>query len=175
MGSIAHNRLLTLSAVILIGLAASLILYYAATVPVEKSFGERYVTAEIPLIFPFYVISSFKPITLITYLIFAAGVLILDAAKDRLVLLDTRGIRILLLVVSFASGYELIWNFSAWFAVWQRFGGSIDLLANVQHAYSSLPVNFNFATKVSFLVFALSLYGSLFLQSIERKAKAASP
>jgi len=162
------NRLMAASAGILIALAVFLMIYYAITVPVENSFGERYVSAEIPLIFPFYVISSFKPVTLITYFIFAAGILALEASRDRLVSLDTRGIRILLLVLSFASGYELIWNFHAWFASWQRVGGSLDLLSNVQHAYSSIPVNFNFATKVSFLVFSLCLYSSLYLQSLER-------
>jgi hypothetical protein len=168
-----NYRLLTASsAVILVGLAAFLILYYAVKVPVESSFGERYVTSEIPLIFPFYVISTFKPITLITYFIFGAGLLFLEASRERLMALDTRGVRMLLLLLSFAAGYEFIWNSQAWFATWQRMGGSLDLLANVQHAYSSLPVNFNFATKVSFLVFALCLYSSLYLQTLERRARS---
>jgi hypothetical protein len=164
------NRILAAAAGILLALAILLILYYAITVPVENSFGERYVNAEIPLIFPFYVISTFKPITLITYFIFTAGLLILEVSKEKLVQFDARGIRIFLLAVTFAAGYEVIWNFHAWFAMWQRVGGSLDQLSNVQHAYSSLPVNFNFATKVSFLVFALCLYSSLYLQRLERHA-----
>lgn len=154
--------------VLLLALVAVITIYYAASVPVERTFGERYVNAQIPLIFPFYVITSFKPITLMTYLVFVGVVLVLEASKDWLRRFDTRGARILLVFVAFAAGYEVIWNFYAWFATWQRTGGLLDLLANTTHEYAQLPANFNFATKISFLVFALSLYGSLFLQNLGR-------
>jgi hypothetical protein len=160
-----------LSGAILLALAALIIAYYAVAVPVERSFGERYVSTELPLIFPFYAIMSFKPVTVFAYLTFAGIVLILEASKDRLRGLRTRVARILLLVVAFASGYEVIWNFFAWFTSWERSGGELDFIPNATHQYVALPANFNFATKIAFLVFALSLYGCLFLQSIENGTK----
>lgn len=159
---------MTALGVVLIAAAVFLISFYAVTVPVEKSFGERYVTSEIPLLFPFYVISSFKPITLIIYFLFAGIVLIMEAWKNRLREFDTRGLRLLLLFIAFGAGYELLWNFFAWFATWIATGGSLDLLANVQHKYALLPVNFNFVTKTLFLIFALSLYGNRSLADLER-------
>ena len=148
-------------------LALLMLAYFAITIPVERSFGERYVTAQIPLIFPFYVIMSFKPVTVITYLTFAGVVLILEASKDHLIRLETRGAKIVLLLLAFASGYEVVWNFFAWFTFWQKNGGVLDYIPNLTHEYALLPANFEFATKIIFLVFALSLYGSLFLQSLE--------
>jgi len=74
----------------------------------------------------------------------------------------------MLLLIAFASGYEVFWNFFAWFTVWQREGGVLDAIANTTHEYPILPANFNFATKIIFLIFALSLYGSLFLGKLER-------
>jgi len=151
----------------LLALACIIIIYYAITVPVENSFGERYVAPEIPLIFPFYVIVSFKPVTLITYLTFAGVVLLLEASRDYLRNSRIRGVRIALVFLAFASGYEVIWNFFAWFSLWEKAGGMMDIIPNMTHAYAFLPANFNFASKITFLVFALSLYGSLFLQNIE--------
>lgn len=163
-----ENQRTALVGTLLLALAVFIIAYYAITVPTEKSFGERYVDAEIPLIFPFYVISSFKPVTLMTYLIFGGTILLLEASGDRLKRLNLRGTRIFLLLISFAAGYEVIWNFFAWFITWERAGGLLDLLANTEHHYTQLPANFNFVTKISFLVFALSLYGSLFIEKLER-------
>ncbi len=164
------NRLMLLLGMISLVLALLIVAYYAIAIPVEKSFGERYVDNELPLIFPFYVIMSFKPVTVITYLSFAGAVLILEASKDRLRKVETRGARILLLFLAFASGYEVIWNFFAWFTTWQKTGGSLDLIPNATHQYLLLPANFNFATKITFLIFALSLYAALFLQNLERDA-----
>jgi hypothetical protein len=152
---------------IFLALACLILAYYVVAIPVERSFGERYVSTELPLVFPFYYIMSFKPVTVITYLIFVGVVLILEASKDRLRKLETRGVRILLLFLAFASGYEVIWNFFAWFTSWQKNGGLLDLIPNATHEYAFLPANFNFATKITFLVFTLSLYGFLFLQSLE--------
>ena len=149
------------------GLAFVILLYYAIRVPTESSFGERYVTSEIPLIFPFYIISTFKPITLTIYFIFGGTVLVLESSREFLSHFDTRGTRVLFTFLSFASGYEVIWNFFAWFVTWQIKGGSLELLSNTEHAYLFLPVNFNFVTKVSFLIFALSLYVAVFLGRIE--------
>ena len=156
-----------LAGMILLALACLIIAYYAIAIPVERSFGERYVTAEIPLIFPFYVITSFKPVTLIVYLTFAGVVLVLEASKNYLRNFRIRGARILLMFLAFASGYEVIWNFFAWFSTWEKTGGVLDLMANTTHEYTYLPANFNFATKITFLVFALSLHGSLFLLNLE--------
>ena len=110
---------------------------------------------------------SFKPVTIITYLTFVGVVLILEASKAHLIRRDTRGAKIVLLFVAFASGYEVIWNFFAWFTSWQRNGGVLDYIPNLTHEYALLPANFDFVTKIIFLVFALSLYGALFLQSLE--------
>ena len=169
-----EEQLMSALGAVLIVTAALLIIYYAVTVPVEKTFGERYVDSEIPLIFPFYVISSFKPITLIIYLLFAGVVLILGAYKTHLRKFHTRGLRILLLFIAFASGYELLWNFFAWFATWETTGGALDLLANAQHLYVQLPADFNFSTKTGFLIFALSLYGSMFLADLEESIEKSN-
>jgi hypothetical protein len=163
-----ENRTMLALGLICLALACSIAAYYAIAIPVEQSFGERYVKTEIPLIFPFYMIMSFKPVTIITYLIFTGVVLTLEASKDRLRRLETRGARIVLLLVSFASGYEVIWNFFAWFAVWETNGGTLDFIPNVTHEYTTLPANFNFATKITFLVFVLSLYAALFLHNLEQ-------
>lgn len=156
-------------------LAVFIIAYYAVTVPAERSFGERYVDSEIPVIFPFYVIMSLKPVTLMTYLVFAGTALLLEASRDRLRKLNLRGTRILLVLVSFAAGYEVIWNFFAWFVTWESTGGLLDQMANTQHQYAILPANFNFVTKVSLLIFALSLYGVLFIEKLERSNSATRP
>ena len=166
-----ENRTMLMLGVICLTLACLTVAYYAIAIPVEKSFGERYVKTEVPLIFPFFVIMSFKPVTVITYLTFVGAVLILEASKDRLRMLETRGAKILLLLIAFASGYEVIWNFFAWFAAWEATGGSLDYVPNMTHEYAFLPANFDFATKIIFLVFALSLYASLFLQNVEQSAR----
>lgn len=157
-------------------LAALIVAYYAVTVPVERAFGERYVSSEIPLIFPFYLISTFKPITLIVYCIFAGVALLLEAGKENLrrldARLDTRGAKIVLMLGAFASAYEVIWNFFAWFATWEKTGGLLDFVANSHHEYNQLPVNFNFATKVSFLILALCVYGAIFLSKIKGQTNA---
>jgi hypothetical protein len=159
-----------LSGTVFLVLAGLIIAYYAIAIPVERSFGERYVSTELPLLFPFYMIMSFKPVTVFSYLIFGGVVLILEANKNHLRKLRTGGARILLLFLAFASGYEVIWNFFAWFTSWERDGGLLDFIPNMTHEFASLPANFNFATKITFLVFALSLYGFLFLQNIENSA-----
>jgi hypothetical protein len=156
----------------LLVLAFVMIAYYVVTVPAEKAFGERYVGSEIPLIFPFYLISSFKPITLITYSIFAGVVLLLEANKSRFLRIDTRGARVVLLIGVFAAGYEVIWNFFAWFATWEKTGGLLDFVANSHHEYNQLPVNFNFATKISFLILALCVYGIFFLSNIKGQTES---
>jgi hypothetical protein len=164
-----ESQVMVVLGVVLLALAFSVVSYYAITVPIEKSFGERYVTTEIPLIFPFYVISSFKPITVITYLIFAGVVLLLEGGKNRMKMIETRWAKILLAFTAFASGYEVIWNFFAWFTLWQKTGGVLDLVSNTTHEYVSLPANFTFATKITFLVFALSLYGCFYLQNLDQR------
>ncbi len=166
-----ENRTMLVLGVICVALACSIVAYYAIAIPFEKSFGERYVKTEIPLIFPFFVLMSFKPVTIITYLSFAGVVLILEASTDRLRMLETRGAKILLLLVTFASGYEVIWNFFAWFTAWEARGGTLDVIPNVTHEYAFLPANFDFATKITFLIFASSLYASLFLQNLEQTTR----
>lgn len=164
-----YNRMMRISGACFLGLAVLILIYYAIQIPTEASFGQRYVMSEIPLIFPFYVISTFKPITLTTYFIFGGVVLIFESSRESLMRFDTRGTRVLFTFLCFASGYELVWNFFAWFSLWQIKGGSIDALSNTQHSYLFLPVNFNFVTKLAFLIFGLSLYAAVFLWRIEHE------
>ena len=131
--------------------------YYAVTIPVEGSFGERYVTAVISPPYPLNKITTFKPVTVISYLIFCGTALILEAYKTR-INTGTRTLRVILLAASFGAGYEFLWNMFAWFTTWLRSGGTLDLITNTFHNHTYPPVNFNFATKISFLVFALCLY-----------------
>jgi len=167
----AKRSNILLGAFILFGLAALTAAYYAAIMPREHAFGERYVEPELPLLFPFYVLTTFKPITIMSYLIFAGWVLLLEAKRDWLSRSSRFGLRIILLLGAFVSGYELIWNFFAWFAVWLRDGGILDLLVNTQHEYTQLPWNFNFATKVSFLVLAMCLYGLAYLFWVSKHSR----
>lgn len=151
-------------------IALSIIVYYALTVPVEGSFGERYVTTVISPPYPLNLLTTFKPVTLMTYFIFCGTVLLLETNKSRLVNVNKRGLRAVLLTTSFAAGYEFVWNMFAWFTTWFKNGGSLDLTANVYHGHSFPAVNFNFATKVCFLVFALCLYSWNFLRDLHTEA-----
>ncbi len=164
-----ENRIALILGLTFLAIVCVIIAYYAVAVPVEQSFGERYVTPEIPLIFPFYVVASFKPVTLITYLTFAGVVLLLEGSRDYLRNYRIRGVRVVLTFLAFGSGYEVIWNFFAWFSLWQKTGGTLDLIPNLTHEYASLPANFNFATKIVFLVFSLSIYGAVFLWNLEHR------
>jgi hypothetical protein len=167
------DRLVALTGVALLLAAIVIIGYYLITIPTEGSFGERYVTATISPPYPLNEITTFKPVTLITYFIFCGTVLILEAGKRRLNSLGTRGLRAILLTASFAAGYEFIWNMFAWFTTWFKTGGSLDLAANTFHNHTFLPVNYNFATKISFLTFALCLYCWHFLRSLDSEKRTA--
>jgi hypothetical protein len=127
------------------------------------------VNAEIPLLFPFFAIMSFKPITLTVYLTFAGVVLLFGGIKDKLRGRNTAPYKVVLLVVAFASGYEVLWNFFAWFTMWESQGGVLDAVVNTTHQYAIIPVNFNFASKIIYLTFALSLYAILFLDRLNRE------
>ena len=150
----------------LIAAAIVIISYYAITIPVEGSFGERYVTSVISPPYPFNEVTTFKPVTLITYFLFSGTVLTLEANKGRL-RFGTRGVRVILITASFAAGYEFLWNMFAWFTSWLKDGGTLDLIANTFHNHAFQPVNFNFATKISFLIFALCLYAWHFLEGVD--------
>jgi hypothetical protein len=154
-----------IAGVSLILAAVGIIVYFAVTVPVEGSFGERYVTSVISPPSPLNELTTFKPVTLITYFLFSGTALLLDVGKARLRRVNTRGLRMLLVTASFAAGYEFIWNMFAWFTSWFKNGGQLDLTANMFHNHTFPPVNFNFATKISFLVFALCLYCWYFLRN----------
>jgi len=153
--------------------ALAIIGYYAITIPVEGSFGERYVTPIVSPPYPFNEVTTFKPVTLITYFLFSGTVLILEANKGRLIF-GTRVLRAILITASFAAGYEFLWNMFAWFTSWLKDGGTLDLIANTFHNHTFLPVNFNFATKIAFLIFALCLYAWHFLGSIDSGQRPVS-
>ncbi len=146
----------------LVILFAALILltatYYAAKYPVESVFGERYVKEQIPLLFPFFVIQSFKPVTVMVILGFALWATALEIPPIR-VTLSGMYARIIMAVSAFITCYELIWNYVAWFTLWSTKGGSLDALANTTHEHAGIPVSFNFATKIYFLAMAISFYG----------------
>jgi len=163
------DKLVLAAGILLLTFAVVIIVYYAITVPTEGSFGERYVTAVISPPYPLNLLTTFKPVTLMTYFFVCGTVLVLEANKDRLSRVGTRGVRAILLTASFAAGYEFTWNMFAWFTTWFRNGGSLDLTANTFHSHIFPPVNFNFATKVSFLLFALCLYCWHFLQRLQKK------
>lgn len=135
-----------------------LAVFYAVKYPVENAFGERYVKEQIPLFFPFFVIQSFKPVTLLVILGFALWVTLMEFPKVRFKLRGAVA-QITLTVGAFIACYELIWNYVAWFTLWSMQGGPIDTLANTTHEHAGIPVNFNFATKIYFLAAAILLYG----------------
>ena len=153
----------------LLMIAVLIIAYYAVTVPVEGSFGERYVTSVISPPYPLDKLSTFKPVTLMTYFVFCGTALILDANKSRLARVNTRVLKAILITASFAAGYEFVWNMFAWFTIWMRNGGVLDLIANTYHPHIFPAVNFNFATKICFLVFVLCLYCWNLLRSLPQR------
>jgi hypothetical protein len=165
------DRLVAFTGVALLAAAVAIIVYYAVTIPIEGSFGERYVTAIISPPYPLNQITTFKPVTLITYFFFCGTVLTLQASKSRLANRNSRVLRALLITASFAAAYEFIWNMFAWFTSWLRNGGALDLIANTFHDHIFPPVNFNFATKVSFLIFAICLYSWHFLERVKSENK----
>ncbi len=134
------------------------VIYYIVKYPVENVFGERYVNEQIPLLFPFFVIQSFKPITLLVIFSFALWTTALEIPAVRTKLSGTYA-RIITAVTAFVACYELVWNYAAWFTLWSMKGGSLDALANTTHEHAGIPVSFNFATKIYFLTTAISLYG----------------
>jgi len=167
------DRLMELAGILLLTAAIAIIVYFAITVPVEGSFGERYVTSVISPPYPVNELTTFKPVTLITYFLFSGTVFLLEANRARLSF-GTRGLKAIVLTASFAAGYEFLWNMFAWFTVWLRQGGALDLIANDFHNHTFPPVNFNFATKISFLIFALCLYVWHFLEGIDSGQKPAT-
>jgi len=163
------DKLVAVAGLILLIAAVVIIVYYATTVPTEGSFGERYVTSTISPPYPLNEISTFKPVTLFTYFVFCGTVLVLEATKKRFARFGTRGLRAFLITASFAAAYEYVWNMFAWFTSWMRNGGSLDLTANTFHNHTFPALNFNFATKISFLIFALCLYCWYFLTRVDKE------
>lgn len=135
----------------------SIVIFYMVKYPHETTFGERFVRDQIPLIFPFYVIQSFKPITLLVIFGFALWTIVLES--ERVAQWMAKPLtQVFLATCAFIAMYESTWNFLAWFMAWMLQGGSIDVLANTTHEHAGIPVNFNFATKIWFLTAACFLY-----------------
>jgi hypothetical protein len=134
-----------------------MIIFYIVKYPYEEMFGERYVKDQIPLIFPFFVIQSFKPITLLAIFGFALWVILIES--DRVSKWMSKPLmQVFLATSAFISMYETVWNFLAWFIAWLLQGGALDTIANMTHEHAGIPVNFNFATKIWFLTAACFLY-----------------
>lgn len=134
-----------------------IVVFYVLKYPDETTFGERFVRDQIPLIFPFYVIQSFKPITLLVIFGFALWTIVMENEKISQ-WMSKPLTKVFLATCTFAAVYESTWNFLAWFTAWMLQGGSIDVLANTTHERVGIPVNFNFATKIWFLTAACFLY-----------------
>lgn len=135
----------------------AIIIFYIVKYPHEEMFGERYIKDQIPLIFPFFVIQSFKPITLLVIFGFALWVILVES--DKVGRWMARPLtQVFLATSAFISMYEAVWNFLAWFIAWLLQGGAIDMIANMTHEHAGIPVNFNFATKIWFLTAACFLY-----------------
>ncbi len=134
-----------------------IVVFYILKYPYETTFGERFVRDQIPLIFPFYVIQSFKPITLLAIFGFALWTIVMES--DKVSQWMSRPLtQVFLATCAFIAMYESAWNFLAWFTAWMLQGGSVDALANTTHEHAGIPVNFNFATKIWFLTAACFLY-----------------
>jgi hypothetical protein len=134
-----------------------IVVFYFVKYPYESTFGERYVRDQIPLVFPFYVIQSFKPITLLVIFGFALWTIVMQS--ERVTRWMSKPLtQVFLATSAFIAMYESTWNFLAWFTAWMLQGGSIDALANMTHEHAGIPVNFNFATKIWFLTAACFLY-----------------
>jgi hypothetical protein len=134
-----------------------IIVFYIIKYPNEEMFGERYVKDQIPLVFPFLVIQSFKPITLLVIFGFALWAILVES--DKVGRWMSRPLtQVFLATSAFIAMYEAIWNFLAWFTAWMRQGGALDMIANTTHEHAGIPVNFNFATKIWFLTAACFLY-----------------
>jgi hypothetical protein len=134
-----------------------IIFFYLIKYPNEATFGERYVKDQIPLVFPFFVIQSFKPITLLSIFGFALWVILMESEKAYS-WMSKPLTQVFLATCAFVAMYETTWNFLAWFIAWIHQGGAIDALANTTHEHAGIPVNFNFATKIWFLTAACFLY-----------------
>jgi len=144
------GQLLAITILIIIG-------FYLLKYPSETTFGERFVKDQIPLIFPFYVIQSFKPVTLLAILGFALWVIVIESEKISS-WMSKPLTQVFLATCAFVGMYEAVWNFLAWFTIWIQHGGAIDVLANTTHEHAGIPVNFNFATKIWFLTAACFIY-----------------
>jgi len=160
------GKLTGIVGILLLLSALVIIVYFAVNIPTESAFGERYVTTTISPPYPLNEVTTFKPVTVISYFIFCGTALVLEAYKAR-IKFGIRVLRAVVLTASFAAAYEFLWNMFAWFTTWLRNGGDLDLISNTFHNHVFPPVNFNFATKISFLVFALCLYVWRSLGSVE--------
>jgi len=134
-----------------------IVVFYVLKYPHETTFGERFVRDQIPLIFPFYIIQSFKPITLLVIFGFALWTIVVEIEKVSR-WMSKPLTKVFLATFAFIATYESTWNFLAWFTAWMLQGGLIDVLANTTHEHAGIPVNFNFATKIWFLTAACFLY-----------------
>lgn len=151
------NRRLRICGQLLSILILAIIGFYLIKYPYESTFGERFVRDQIPLIFPFYVIQSFKPITLLVIFGFALWVILIESEKVSL-WMSRPLTQVFLATCAFVAVYEAMWNSLAWFVAWIQQGGAIDELANLTHEHAGIPVNFNFATKIWYLTAACFVY-----------------
>ncbi len=113
------GQMLAITILVIIG-------FYLLKYPSETTFGERFVKDQIPLIFPFYVIQSFKPVTLLVILGFALWVIVIEIEKIGL-WMSRPLTQVFLATCAFVVMYEAVWNFLAWFTIWIQQGGAIDV------------------------------------------------
>ena len=133
--------------------------------PSEKVRGERFVKDEIPIlpIFGIY----FKPITIMiisTFVFWACALESLRKYIMKVPMLIKRLTFIFFSLIVLVIGYELFWNFSMWTSAHILNPNlPLDSLSHQLNPAMTHPINFTYATKLSTLYIAISLYSIFFL------------
>jgi len=145
-----------------------ILIFYYIKYPSENAFGERYVKDEIPLIFPFYPMFYLKAMTLIGFLGFLFWCFMLEGLEKLFFNLNKKIIKFLFIIfmlVGIWTFYEIIWNFEAWFTLWEREGDNMDFIT-ITNPKFPFPLNFVVLTKSFFMIFGICVYTLYFLTNI---------
>lgn len=145
-----------------------IILYYLLKYPSFEIYGEQFIMDEwAPVKFV-----QFKPITLMFFFAFLCWGAFLQFIKPKLLGLNKNWISCAIMaffLVSFASLYELLFNFALWGALM-----SISNVTNPDILYNTFPnpntpVSFVYATKIIILIFSISAYSIYFLDGLGKE------
>jgi hypothetical protein len=128
-----------------------------------------------------------KPITVFQYSAFLAFVFFVTSFSDRMRRSSKLEIYLIIgFLVAMASFYEILFNFFYWFSLYNFYGlgSNLDALKNLV-PYNLLfnqttaqilqksglyPVNLNFASKITVLIFFCSLYWIYFIHNLRKRA-----